>query len=122
MASGRQRPVQLIRISIGDEIADRAALALESRERLQIACELRREDLDGDLAPETSIAGAIDLAHPAAAEETENFVRAEPRTGTKLHAGDYKGSAQCSVVPPASPQPTAPRCPVASGFSRKAAV
>lgn len=41
----------------------------------------------GDRAPETSIAGAIDLAHPAAAEGTENFVRAAEADDAALPCG-----------------------------------
>ena len=42
-----------------------------------------RQDLDGDLAAEARIAGAIHFAHPARANRREHLVDAEPRSGGK---------------------------------------
>ena len=42
-----------------------------------------RQDLDGDLAAQPRIAGAIHFAHPARANRREHFVDAEPRSGGK---------------------------------------
>ena len=46
-----------------------------------------REDLDRDLAAQSRIARAIDLAHAARADEREDFIRAEVRPGGQGHAG-----------------------------------
>jgi hypothetical protein len=40
-----------------------------------------REHFDGDVAIEARIAGAVDFAHPAPAEQRNDFVRPEARTG-----------------------------------------
>jgi hypothetical protein len=41
--------------------------------------------LDGDLSPEARVAGAIHLAHPAAAQQREDFEAAEPAHGCSGH-------------------------------------
>ena len=41
-------------------------------------------DLDGDVAPEPRIAGAIDLAHAAGAKGGHDRVRSEPSAGRQL--------------------------------------
>jgi len=42
------------------------------------------KDLDGDVALELGIVGAVDLAHPAGAEEAQDPVSAEGLTGLEL--------------------------------------
>jgi hypothetical protein len=44
-----------------------------------------RQDLDRDVAAKLGIAGAVDLAHAAGAEESQQFVRAETGTGGERH-------------------------------------
>ena len=46
-----------------------------------VADAIGRQDLDRDLAVETRIAGAIDLAHPTRANQREDLVRPECRAG-----------------------------------------
>ena len=46
----------------------RLSAALESSDEVRIAREKLRQDLDGDVAPELRIAGAIHLTHPAGAD------------------------------------------------------
>jgi len=55
-------------------------LPLESSEALRIVREERREDFDSDVAIQTRITGAIDLPHPARANQREDLVRTQPRT------------------------------------------
>ena len=43
------------------------------------------QHLDGHLATQPRVAGAIDLAHAAGAERRDDFVRAEPGAGEKPH-------------------------------------
>src|SRR5262249_12732462 len=56
-------------VHLGDvwmtERRERLCLALEARQPLGIAPEEIRQDLDGDVAAELRVAGAIDLAHSA---------------------------------------------------------
>jgi hypothetical protein len=52
-------------------------LALEARKLLGVNCELFRQDLDRDLAPEARIACAINLTHRARPDEREDLVRPE---------------------------------------------
>ncbi len=52
-------------------------LLLEAPQSRGIRREPGRQDLDGDLAAQPRIAGAIDLAHGAGSQETEDLVRTE---------------------------------------------
>ena len=54
------------------EPRDRAGLALEAE--LELAGEVRREDLDRDVLVEADVARAIDRSHPAPTEECEQLV------------------------------------------------
>jgi hypothetical protein len=49
----------------------------------------RREDLDRLLASEALVEGAVDLPHPAAADEVADLVGAGPRAGGEGHRGKY---------------------------------
>ncbi len=64
---------------------DSAATARASRSkrsrRSGVGGEVRVEDFQGDLALQTGIAGAIDFAHAAGAEERSDFVGAEAGPG-----------------------------------------
>ena len=53
---------------------ERHRLALKTPETIGIGRELLGQDLDGDVAIELRVAGAIDLAHPAGAESPDDFV------------------------------------------------
>jgi hypothetical protein len=61
-------------------------LALEAREPLRIACDRLRQDFDRDVAIQRRIARAIDFAHPAGANRTDDLVRAE--TGADREHGE----------------------------------
>lgn len=58
-------------------------LALKPSEAVGISREGIRKNLDGHVAVEPRVAGAIDLVHAAGAERRENFVRAEARAGSQ---------------------------------------
>src|SRR5665213_3872808 len=58
---------------------DRAHFAVEA------FVELYGGNLDRDIATHTRIAGAIDLAHAACAEQAENLVRSQIRSGREGH-------------------------------------
>jgi len=46
---------------------------------------LRWKDLDGDLAAETRVKGAVDLAHSPRTQQGQDLVRPEPRAGLQCH-------------------------------------
>ena len=58
------------------ERRERLRLTLEPREPFGIAGEDVRENLDRDVAIESSVAGSVDLAHPARAQRRDDLVRA----------------------------------------------
>jgi hypothetical protein len=62
------------------ELREELCLTLESREALLVLGEIRRQDLDRDVALELGVVGAIDLAHPAFAELGGDLVGAQPRS------------------------------------------
>jgi hypothetical protein len=56
------------------ELRRDAALALEALDEALVECELGRQDLDGDVAIQPALTGAIDDRHPAAADLLEDVV------------------------------------------------
>ena len=67
------------------ELRDRAGLAIEALAELRVGREGVRENLDRDRAIEPRVAGFVDLAHPAGADERQDFVRAEASAGGQRH-------------------------------------
>ncbi len=63
----------------------RARLLLETLAAIDVRGELRREDLDGHVAPEARIARAIDLSHPSRAEGREDLEGPEAGAGGERH-------------------------------------
>ena len=53
------------------ERGEQARFAREAGAALGVGCEVRRQDLDRDVAPELAVARAIDLAHAAGAERRD---------------------------------------------------
>src|SRR5262245_6115372 len=68
-----------------------ASFALEPGKRARVVSQLFRDDLDGNLSPQTAVAGAVYLAHPSCAERRQNFVRAEPRSRNERHRRIRRG-------------------------------
>ena len=64
----------------------RLRLAREPRQPIGIAGEGVRQDFERDVAIELRIARAVHLAHPAGAQQRENFERPKERAGRKAHA------------------------------------
>ncbi len=58
---------------------------LEPLQAIAVSRRGRRENLDRDIAPETRVAGAIDLAHAAGPERAGDGVRTELSTRRKRH-------------------------------------
>jgi hypothetical protein len=69
------------------ECRGRACLALESHQRLGILCHRRRQHFDRHFARKARVSRSVDLAHSAAAEWGENFVRPEECAGSDCHGG-----------------------------------
>ncbi len=59
--------------------------AAEAREPIRIARDGRDQNLDGHVAIELRVAGAIDLAHAAGAEQRDDVIGAELRAGIERH-------------------------------------
>ena len=62
-----------------------ARFLLEALKPAGIGRGVRGKNLDRDVAPEPRVAGAIDLAHPAGAEQRKDFVGTEMDTGCQRH-------------------------------------
>ena len=60
--------------------------ATESGETFAVPGDIGAQHLDGDIALQLAVAGAVDLAHAAGAEGRENRVRAEARARRKCHS------------------------------------
>ena len=56
---------------------DGAGLALEALTSMDIGGQIGRQDLDRDVAIQSGVPRAVDLAHPACAEQLLNLERAE---------------------------------------------
>ena len=61
--------------------------ARSARARPVVRGQLRREDLDRDVAVQLRVARAVDLAHPARAERREDLVGTETCSGGERHRG-----------------------------------
>ena len=84
------------------ECRDRARLAFEPPQPVAVGREGGRQDLDRNAAPEPRIARPIDLAHPACAEQADDFIRSEMRAFPGAPwLGGYSsarcGGARCEV-------------------------
>ena len=69
------------------ERREHLGFALEPRQAVAVAREGRRQDFDGDVAVQTGIARAVDLAHPTGAKRGEDFVAAKPCACREGHRG-----------------------------------
>ena len=66
---------------------DGARLTLEPLAKLGTGGEMGGEHLDGDLAVQARVAGAVNLTHAAGTERGDYLVRAEPTSGCQGHSG-----------------------------------
>ena len=65
--------------------ADRPGFLFEAPDAIGIGRERREQDLDGDVAIESRVAGPVDLSHSASTDGREDLVGAEAGTGTQRH-------------------------------------
>jgi hypothetical protein len=68
-------------------------LALEPVQPDFVGGKLGRQDLEGDVAAQLRIAGAIDDTHPAGANDADDFKTAQPAACGQHHRGDAICSA-----------------------------
>ena len=59
--------------------------ALESRQPIGIGSKRGRQDLQGHVSAKLEVVGAVDLAHPADAEEGRDLIRAEVSASRQRH-------------------------------------
>ena len=74
----------------GDEVRvvqrrSRARLFLEALDPLGVRSDRRGQHLEGDVASEPCVTGAIDLAHPAGSESGDDLERSQARARRKRH-------------------------------------
>jgi hypothetical protein len=69
------------------EAAGGASLLREARQAFGIRREARRQDLDGDLAPDARVASAVDLAHPSGSERRDHLVGPDVSARLERHTG-----------------------------------
>ncbi len=72
----------------------RLGFALEAGDTLRVAGMRFRQDLDGDLPIQAGIDRAIHLPHAAFAQQADDLVVSEPRTGGQSHARNLCGLRQ----------------------------
>jgi hypothetical protein len=60
-------------------------LAPEARQRIRVLGEVAGQHLDRDVAAELRVFGAVDLAHPAAAQWRHDLVESESSPGRQAH-------------------------------------
>src|SRR5262245_59167971 len=93
----------------------RSRLLLESAQSAKVLGELGGQDLDCNLAVEPSVAGLVDLAHPARAERSENFVWAQNCACGNVHFGASTVQFITTLIGGAAARsfttPTRKRCP-----------
>ncbi len=57
----------------------------EARQALRVASEERRQNLERDVARQLAVAGAVNFAHPAGADQGDDLVGAEACAGRQAH-------------------------------------
>lgn len=78
------------------ERGDGTRFLLEAAQAVGITGERRGENLERDVAAETRIARAIDLAHSPGPERSKNFIRPEKRSSTERHPVPILVHAACA--------------------------
>jgi hypothetical protein len=58
---------------------------LKAPQSLSVGSERHRENLDSDIAPQSRVASAIYLSHPARAQRRKDFIRTEFRARSEGH-------------------------------------
>jgi hypothetical protein len=99
--------------------SDGAGFAREPSQGLGIARDVLGKDLEGDVARQTRIMGAVDRAHTAGAERSADLVRTESGSGHEGHGQPslFQGAPTGKEVASGGPlAPQGPRC-TNGGFS-----
>ena len=66
---------------------ERTSFAFEPREPVGIAGDRIWQHFDRDVSFELAVVGAVHLAHTAATERRDDFIRADPRARGESHLG-----------------------------------
>ena len=82
----------------------------EARQALRVASEERRQNLERDVARQLAVAGAVDFAHPAGADQGDDLVGAEACAGRQTHRG-------LEIIRSAKPMSYVRRSPGVGSFS-----
>ena len=63
----------------------RQGLALEAPQTLDVFGHFRRQDLEGDVAPQSRVSGEVNLPHAARADQGSDLIWSQPRGRTDSH-------------------------------------
>ena len=69
---------------------DRARFLFEAAQPIGLRDELRRQNLDRDIATQPAVACTIDLAHTSRADRGDHFIRTEARAGRERHGFGFQ--------------------------------
>ena len=90
------------------ERRENLGFAAEAREAISIGCDGRVEHLDGDVAIQLQVAGAMDLPHAPGAHNAQDVVVLEAIAGDQSHLRPSLLSVRRQILTPTAPstQPT----------------
>ena len=69
---------------------DRARFFFEAAQPIGLRGELRRQNLDRDIATQPAVARTIDLTHPSRADRGDHFIGTEARAGRERHGFGFQ--------------------------------
>ena len=72
-----------IRPDVCDERRRGARFHLETAKAIRVRDELARQHLHGDIASQPGVVALIDFAHPAGAQQPDDFIRPDSRARLK---------------------------------------
>jgi hypothetical protein len=67
------------------DLREQPPFTLETRETIGVVDKSGPKHFDRNVSPQARIAGAIDLAHGAVTEQTDNLIRSEPVPDPQPH-------------------------------------
>jgi len=81
----------------------RLRFAFEPRQPIAIECERVGKNLDRDVALQLRIAGAVDLAHSAGPQRTDDLIWADSDTGGETHGASWRATVDMRHALSATP-------------------
>ena len=70
------------------QLRDRFGFTFQPRFEIRVVRQVRGENLDRDLSPQSGVLRPVDLAHPSGPDGTDDFVGTEASAGFELHCGE----------------------------------